>query len=91
MMNLKLQIISILFSFVYGIIIHKTYIKIIKYLYQGKRIIRFINSFFYLIIITLIYFKIFCLINEGIINLYFLMITFFTFAILNHIHFTKKM
>ena len=53
--------------------------------------IEFLNNFFFIMITTLIYFKMFIYINEGIINIYFLLITVLTFVYINYINFTKKM
>lgn len=90
-MNLKIQIISFIFSFVYGIISSILYINIKRYMLSKNKKIEFLNSFFFIMITTLIYFKIFIYINEGIINIYFLLITVLTFVYINYINFTKKM
>lgn len=90
-MELKIQIISFLFSFIYGIISSIIYIKIKKYTLSNNKKVEFMNNFFFVLIITLIYFKIFIYINEGIINIYFLLITVLTFVYINYINFTKKM
>lgn len=90
-MELKIQIISFLFSFIYGIISSIIYLKIKKYTLSNNKKVEFINNFFFVLIISLIYFKIFIYINEGIINIYFLLITVLTFVYINYINFTKKM
>ena len=90
-MELNIQIISFLFSFIYGIISSIIYLKIKKYTLSNNKKVEFMNNFFFVLIITLIYFKIFIYINEGIINIYFLLITVLTFVYINYINFTKKM
>lgn len=90
-MNLKIQIISFIFSFAYGIISSILYINIKRDMLSKNKKIEFLNNFFFIMITTLIYFKIFIYINEGIINIYFLLITVLTFVYINYINFTKKM
>lgn len=90
-MILKIQIISFIFSIFYGFFVHITYNISYKYLYGSKKIFNFLNSFLYTLDIVLIYFKIFYIINNGIINIYFILLTITTFLILNYIKFTKKM
>lgn len=90
-MNLKIQIISFIFSFVYGIISSILYINIKRHMLSKNKKIEFLNNFFFIMITTLIYFKMFIYINEGIINIYFLLITVLTFVYINYINFTKKM
>jgi len=90
-MTLKIQIISFLFSIFYGLFIHVIYNISYKYLYCQKKIFSFLNSFIFTLDIVLIYFKIFYIINNGIINIYFILLTISTFLLLNYIKFTKKM
>ncbi len=90
MMGLKEQILSFLFSFIYGIIVFICYRLSYKYLYYSKKIYCFLNSFLFVLDLTIIYFKIFYIINGGIINIYFILITLLVSIFLN-IKFTKKM
>ena len=83
-MNLLEQIISLLFSFLYGIIIYKLYNKFYKYLYCNKKMYSFLNSLLFLLNITLIYYIILRKINGGIINIKFILVTIFTFSILSY-------
>ncbi len=90
-MILKEQILSFIFSFFAGIIIQLIYKFSYKYIYNVKKIYTFLNSLLLFTNITLIYFKIFYYINGGIINIYFIMTTVFTFLYFNNKKFTKKM
>jgi hypothetical protein len=89
-MTLTEQILSFLFSFLYGIITFFIFKIIKKYIYNVKKIYNFLNSLLFFTNITLIYFKIFYCINGGIIKLYFILITTITFLYLNK-KFTKNM
>lgn len=90
-MTLKIQIISFIFSFIYGIFVYKIYLLIYKYLYNVKPIYCFLNNLLFMLIITLIYFKIFYYINNANINLYFIIITTLVFIYLINNKFTKKL
>ena len=90
-MSLKIQIISILFSIIYGIMLYIIFNKIKRYFYVGKRIYIILNSLLFMLIITIVYFYIFNIINNGVINIYFILITVIIFLYLNYIRFTKKM
>lgn len=90
-MTLKIQIISFIFSFIYGIFVYKMYLLIYKYLYNVKPIYCFLNNLLFMLIITLIYFKIFYYINNANINLYFIIITTLVFIYLINNKFTKKL
>lgn len=90
-MALKIQIISFIFSFIYGIFVYKMYLMIYKYLYNVKSIYCFLNNLLFMLIITLIYFKIFYYINNANINLYFIIITTLVFIYLINNKFTKKL
>lgn len=89
-MNLSEQILSIVFSFLYGIIIFILYRKFYIYLYASKKIYSFFNSMLFLLDLTLIYFISLYKINSGIIDLTFLIITISTFFILVYINLQKK-
>lgn len=75
-MILKVQLLSLLFSFVYGII---TFILLeinYKILYKGKMFYRIIVSFLFVLFISLLYFIGLLKINNGIIHLYFFLSLF---------------
>lgn len=89
-MELNEQIISFIFSFLYGIIVQKLYQATYNYIHTKKEIYSFLNSLLFMINITLIYFKIFYLINNGIINIIFIIITISTFVYFNNKNLQKK-
>ena len=76
MMSLSEQVLSFLFAFLYGYISFLLYRLSYKHLYSLNKIYSFFNTFLFTIILTLIYFKIYTIINDGVINLYFILITF---------------
>lgn len=89
-MNLTEQIISILFSILYGYIVYILYKKFYNYLYHSKKIYSFFNSFLFIVNLVLIYFILFYKINEGMINIVFILITISIFLLLNYINLQKK-
>lgn len=89
-MNLYEQIISIAFSFLYGIVVYYSYVIIHKYLYSIKKIYSFFNSLLFMLNVTIIYFIIMRKINDGIINLIFVLITISTFLLLSYFDLQKK-
>lgn len=91
MMDLIEQILSFAFSFIYGYIIGIIYFKVHRLIYNNKTIYQILNSLLFIFNITLIYFYIFRQINGGIINIYFIIITFISSFFSYHKLFTKKM
>jgi NhaP-type Na+/H+ or K+/H+ antiporter len=89
-MSLSEQILSIIFSFLYGVIIFILYRKFYRYLYTSKKIYSFFNSLLFLLDLTLVYFISLYKINSGIIDLTFLIITISTFLILVYTNLQKK-
>lgn len=88
-MILKVQILSFVFSIIFGIFIYFAYNFAYKYLYYSKKIYCLFNSLLFFIDMTLIYFIMFYKINNGMINIYFILLTITTFWILKK--FTKRM
>ena len=78
-MELNEQLLSFFFSFIYGFIVIIAYKISFKYIYYSKNVYKFLNSLLLMIDLSLIYFKIFYIINGGIINIYFILITIITF------------
>lgn len=70
-MILKVQILSILFSFLYGNVIFWLLELNYKLLYESKIFYRIIVSFFFIIVISLMYFIGMVKINNGILHIYF--------------------
>lgn len=70
-MILKVQIISLIFSFVFGIFIYLILELFNKYIYNKKICIKIIFSLLYSLIFSLLYFFILLNINNGILHSYF--------------------
>ena len=89
-MTLNEQIASFVFSFLYGIFSQKLYRIFYKQLHTAKIIYKILNSLLFTLNLTLIYFKIFYLINDGMINSIFIIITLSTFLYFNNKNLQKK-
>lgn len=89
-MTLNEQIASFVFSFLYGIFSQKLYRTFYKQLHTIKIIYKILNSLLFTLNLTLIYFKIFYLINDGMINSIFIIITILTFLYFNNKNLQKK-
>ena len=70
-MILKIQILSLLFSFGYGNLIFWLLELNYKLLYEGKIVYRIITSFLFVMFISLLYFIGLLKINNGILHIYF--------------------
>jgi len=81
MMDLKTQIITLLFSFGYGFLfsffLHINY----KFIYNNKIFIKVITSFLFILINILMYFIILKKINYGIIHIYYLIVIIIGFIL----------
>ena len=75
-MILKIQILSLIYSFFFGIIFFLLLEVNYRFLYEGKLVYRIIISFLFVIIISLGYFLGLLKINNGIIHIYFLLSLF---------------
>ena len=72
-MILKIQIYSILYSFLYGIIFYALLEVNYKIIYESRLFIKIICSLLFLLVNTLLYFIILIKINNGIVHIYFLL------------------
>lgn len=73
-MNLKVQLLSLGFSFVFGIVF-SIFIKInYKFLFLSKKHIQILSNFLFLLDMSLCYFLIIKYINNGILHIYFFII-----------------
>lgn len=72
-MPLIAQIMTIIFSFIYGIIFYILLEVNYKYIYYGNAIYRIIVTFLFVLCNTLIYFIVLRKINYGIVHIYFLL------------------
>ena len=79
MITLRIQILSFVFSFLYGIIVNLLFKCFKKYLYYNNFVYKILNSLLFMIDITLIYFKCFLVISDGYISIYFVIISIVTF------------
>ncbi len=74
MINLKLQIYSIIYTFIYGgfcaLLVNLFY----KILFYRKYYFKLISNFLFVIIMTILYFFILKIINYGYIHIYFLLV-----------------
>lgn len=70
-MSLKVQVISFLFSFFYGIFFEILLSVSEKILYSSKLIVKIIGSLLFVLFTTLLYFVILIKINNGVLHVYF--------------------
>ncbi|MGM9882349.1 MAG: spore cortex biosynthesis protein YabQ [Bacilli bacterium] len=93
-MILKIQILSLLYSFFYGIVFFILLEVNYKLLYSGKLFYRIITSFLFIIFISLFYFIGLIKVNNGIIHIYFFLSLFtgylLSFVIYHKINCKKK-
>ena len=89
-MSLHIQIISMLFSFIYGILTYLIFKKVKKYIYEVKKMYVIFNSFLFTLNTILIYFVIMYKINYGSINFLFIFISILVFLGLNYFDLQKK-
>ena len=83
-MNLKVQLLSLGFSFGFGILF-SIFIKInYKLLFLSKKYIQIISNFLFLLDMSLCYFLIIKYINNGILHVYFLLLFLFGWYIGNY-------
>lgn len=85
MMSLKKQIISFVFSFLYGLLLYFLFNKFNKFFFTKNKIYNIINPILFFMNSSLIYFKIFYIINDGYISFYFILITISAFIYLQKI------
>lgn len=82
-MSLKLQIISLIVSFIYGIFFSKLLKINYKIIYNNKKSIKIIGTFIFIIVNSLLYFYILLKINNGIIHIYLFLSLLFGYIIEN--------
>ena len=80
-MNLKAQLISLFFSFFYGICFYVITRLNHKFLFHGTKVSRIIFTLIYVIDFSLLYFIIISKINSGILHIYFLLSFVFGFFV----------
>ncbi len=88
-MSLKIQILSLIVSFIYGI-----FFKIIlsinyKIIYNEKKLIQIFGSFLFVIANSLLYFYILLKINNGVVHVYCLLMLLLGYLFKKKIHIKK--
>lgn len=84
-MSLKEQLLSLIFSFIYGIIAAYLYNINYKFLYKTDILYKILINFLFVTNLFLLYFILLSLINNGIIHFYLLLVSLISFLI-----FSKK-
>ena len=82
-MILKIQLRSLLFSFLYGVFFNLVLKLNYKYIYHSKGIIKILINLFFVIDNTLLYFIILRCINNGIFHFYFFLSIILGFICVN--------
>lgn len=80
-MNLKIQVISLVFSFFYGVLFSLLVNINYKFLFNKKLIWKIVFTFVFIIDVALIYFFVLKFLNEGIIHGYFLLMIILGFYV----------
>lgn len=75
-MNLKIQLLSLIFSFVYGIFFSLLLKFNNKILFFSNYFIKIVSNFLFMLDVALCYFLIIKYINNGILHIYFLILFF---------------
>ena len=78
-MDYKIQLLSLFFSFFFGIIFYFTSIMNYFFIKKYKIVIKYIITFIYMIDITLLYILMLYKINNGFVHIYFLFLVLFGF------------
>lgn len=82
-MSIDIQILSFVFSFLYGIIVYIAFKYIKKYIYFVKNVYKFLNSLLFFTDVSIVYFLVLYFINNGHIHIYFILSSFSSFLIMN--------
>jgi len=85
-MNLKLQIISLVFSFVYGILICFLLEIFDKIIFNNKIYVKLIFSLVFSIVISIIYFIVMLYINNAILHYYFFLMVLFGYLFMRFLY-----
>jgi len=87
-MILKLQVLSLLYSFFFGMVFFILLELNSKFLYEGRMVYRIIVSFLFVIFISLLYFFGLVKINNGVVHVYFFL-SLFTGYLLSFVIYRK--
>ena len=85
-MNIKVQLLSFLVSFLYGIFTFFCYNFVFKFLSFKKYIYNIITNFLFVMLIMLLYFFIMFIINSAVIHTYFLFAFAFAFLMSRYVY-----
>ena len=80
-MNLKIQIFSLFFSFIYGVFFSFFTNFNYKYIFHTRKIFRIVFTIIFVVSMSFLYFIIINVINNGVIHLYFLLLILFGFYV----------
>lgn len=86
-MSLKIQIISLVVSFIYGIFTFFVYNSVSRFLFSTKIVNKIISNFVFVLFMTLLYFFIMVKINYAVIHPYFLGVFAVGFLLSRYIYF----
>lgn len=86
MIDIRIQILSFIFSFIYGCIITILFNYFKSFFYKCSKLLNFSNTLIFSIIVTLIYYKINYSINYGEISVYYIFVFFFSMIIVKNIY-----
>ena len=81
MINLKMQIVSLIFSFLYGVGLFIVFRYSYKYYFSKKKIKNILRVLLFCLSFSLLYFYILLKINNGVLHFYFLLLIIFGFLL----------
>ena len=84
-MSLIIQIQTIAYTFLFGIVISLLFNLLYKILFTKKIIINFITNFLFMFIMSSLYFYYLLIVNDGVIHIYLLFIFLISFFLYNRI------
>ena len=84
-MILKVQILTLIFSFLFGIIFDLEIKLNYKFIYQEKQLYKIITTFFFVMTNVLLYFIILQKINNGILHIYGIIAIIIGFTLSNYV------
>lgn len=89
-MSLKIQIISLLVSFIYGIFTFFVYNYISQFLFSTKIVNKILSNLIFVLFMTLLYFLVMVKINYAVIHPYFLGVFAVGFLLSRYVYFRIK-
>ncbi len=86
-MNLKVQVLSLIFSLFFGVVFSYFYSYFYKLFYKTKFVYKILINFLFVLDFMLLYFLLLIKINNGILHIYFFATFIFSFLIFNKYNF----